>query len=149
MVIKLGRVVTNLEGVLTIKSFNALITWSCKVTWQKENHSISATRVPMVTTFDTMITCFDAILPIKSHDFDHMDVRDYVTKQNHYISNTTVIMTTRPGRIVIYLEQLSSSLSYSTLWSRGFAISCDKLKPLYLHYCNVYNLQTRQVGSLP
>ena len=78
-----------------------------------------------------------------------MDVRDYVTNQNHYISNTTVPMATRPGSTVIYLEQLSSSISYPTLWSRGFAISREKLKPLYLYYYSVYDLQTRQVGSLP
>ena len=34
MTTKLGRMVTYLEGLLTIKSFSALITWSCKVMWQ-------------------------------------------------------------------------------------------------------------------
>ena len=33
MVTKLGRMVTYLELLLTIKLFNGLITWSCKVTW--------------------------------------------------------------------------------------------------------------------
>ena len=33
---KLVRMVTYFEGFLTIKSHNALITWSCKVTWETE-----------------------------------------------------------------------------------------------------------------
>ena len=35
MATKLGRMMTYFERLLTIKSFYALITWSCKVTWQK------------------------------------------------------------------------------------------------------------------
>ena len=34
MATKLSRMVTYFERVLTIKPFYALITWSCKVTWQ-------------------------------------------------------------------------------------------------------------------
>ena len=34
MATKLGSMVTYLEGNLTIKLYYALITWSCKVTWQ-------------------------------------------------------------------------------------------------------------------
>ena len=35
MATKLDRMVTYFERLLTIKSFYVLITWSCKVTWQK------------------------------------------------------------------------------------------------------------------
>ena len=34
MATKLDRMSKHLEGLLTIKSFISLITWSCKVTWQ-------------------------------------------------------------------------------------------------------------------
>ena len=34
----------------------------------EENHYISTTRVPMATKLDKMITYFDGLLPIKSHD---------------------------------------------------------------------------------
>ena len=34
MATKLGRMVTYLEGLTTIKSHNILITWSCKAMWQ-------------------------------------------------------------------------------------------------------------------
>ena len=35
MAVKLGGMVPYLKGLLTIKSFNALITWSCMVKLQK------------------------------------------------------------------------------------------------------------------
>ena len=34
MATKLGRIETYLEGLLTMKLYNALMMWSCKVTWQ-------------------------------------------------------------------------------------------------------------------
>ena len=52
---KLGMMVAYLEGILTIISFNALITWSCKVTWQMKT-IISTTGVPMATKVSRMIT---------------------------------------------------------------------------------------------
>ena len=36
MAMKLGSIVTYLEGLINIKSHNALITWSYKVTWQSK-----------------------------------------------------------------------------------------------------------------
>ena len=61
MATKLGRMVTYFEGLLTIKSFNALITWS------NEKHYISTIRVSMATLCRIVIY-FDGSLPIKSHD---------------------------------------------------------------------------------
>ena len=37
MATKLGRMVTYLEGLTTIKSHNILITWSCKAMWQTKS----------------------------------------------------------------------------------------------------------------
>ena len=45
---KLGTIVTYVEGLLTIKSFNGLIKWPCKVTWQTET-IIFPPRVPTTT----------------------------------------------------------------------------------------------------
>ena len=45
---KLGTIVTYVEGLLTIKSFNGLIKWPCKVTWQTET-IIFPPRVPTAT----------------------------------------------------------------------------------------------------
>ena len=40
MATKLGRIVTYLDGLLTIESHDPLITWSCEITW-KSNITIS------------------------------------------------------------------------------------------------------------
>ena len=34
IVTRLGRMVTYLEGLLTIKPYNTLISWFCKITWE-------------------------------------------------------------------------------------------------------------------
>ena len=65
MTAKLDRMVTYLEGLVTIKSHNTLITWSCKVTWQ-ENQYISTTNVLMATKLGKMMTYFERLLTIKS-----------------------------------------------------------------------------------
>ena len=59
---KIGRMVTYLDGLLTMKLFNILITWSCKV----KNYYISSTKVPVTTKVDRMITYLDGLLPIKA-----------------------------------------------------------------------------------
>ena len=64
MATKLDRMVTYFERLLTIKSFYALITWSCKVTWQK----IFITRVPMANKLGRIMTLLDGLLPIITHD---------------------------------------------------------------------------------
>ena len=56
MATKLGRTVAYLEGLLTRKSKNALITWSCKVTRQLKAYYISTTRFSMATTLDKIVT---------------------------------------------------------------------------------------------
>ena len=38
--------------------------------------------------------------------FDHVVLRDQVANYNRYISNTTVVMITKLGRIVSYLKRL-------------------------------------------
>ena len=68
MTTKLGRMVTYLEALLTIKSHYALITWSCKVTWQTKI-IFSTTRLPMTTKLGSMVTYFDRFLLIISHGF--------------------------------------------------------------------------------
>ena len=38
MATKLGRMITYLDGLLSIKSNDPLITWSCEITWQTKNN---------------------------------------------------------------------------------------------------------------
>ena len=67
MTTKLGKLVTNLEGLLTIKLFSALIS---HVT-NKINYIFPA-GVPMATKLGRMKTYLDAILSIKSLAPFHM-----------------------------------------------------------------------------
>ena len=65
MAAKLGRMVTYFERLLTIKYFYALITWSCKVMWQKSLYIHN--QSPYVYKTGRMITYLDEFLPIKLH----------------------------------------------------------------------------------
>ena len=59
--------------------------------------------------------------------FDHVTFRDDMTNKSHYISTTTVLMATKVGRMLTYLEVLFH-ISYITLWSGGLVNSRGKLK---------------------
>ena len=63
---RLGRTVTYLEELFTIKSFNAHLTFQGYET--KKYHYISTTRVSMATKIKKMITYLDRLLAIKAHD---------------------------------------------------------------------------------
>ena len=76
-----------------------------------------------------------------------MVLQCHVTNENHYISITKVLMTTKVGRMVTYFERLLIIKSF-TLWPRGLATSCDILKLLYLHYHSVYGHQTCEDGDI-
>ena len=68
MATKFGEVLTYLEGLYTIKSYNALIMWSYKSHVTKQNHYIFTIRVPIVTTLGRMVTYLSGSLPIKSYN---------------------------------------------------------------------------------
>ena len=59
--------------------------------------------------------------------FDHVTFWDDMTNKSHYISTTTVLMATKDGRMLTYLEVLFH-ISYITLWSGGLVNSRGKLK---------------------
>ena len=67
MATKLGKMGTYFERLLTIKSFYALITWSCKVTWQKNPLYLYYISI-MANKHGTMMTSIDGLQPIMSHD---------------------------------------------------------------------------------
>ena len=48
---KLARMLACLQGLQTIKSFSALITWFCKVTWHTKT-IISSLHTKLITTYD-------------------------------------------------------------------------------------------------
>ena len=63
--IKLGKMVTYLEGLLPIKSHGPFITWSWEITWKKKH--ISTTTVPMATKHGSVTTYLEGLLSTKSH----------------------------------------------------------------------------------
>ena len=69
MAMTFGGMVTYHEGLLTIKSHNVLIMWSCKVMWQTKI-IISSTRVTMTTKLDRMVTYFETL---KKKSYIHMN----------------------------------------------------------------------------
>ena len=58
MATKLGRLVTYLEGFLSIELLNLLATW----------YFIFTTAVPLATKPGRLVTYFEVSLPIKLHD---------------------------------------------------------------------------------
>ena len=67
-------------------------------------------------------------------------LRDHVINLSYYISTTTVLRATKLGRMVTYLNELLLLMSHY-LFSCGLTRSCDKLKPLYLHFQSPYDHQ--------
>ena len=68
MATKLARMVIYIDRRLIIKSYKALITWSCKVHVTHQNHYISIARVLMTKKLGRMMTSLDGFLSVMSHD---------------------------------------------------------------------------------
>ena len=80
MVTTLGRMVTYLELLLTIKLFNGLITWSCKVTWHTKTIISPLLEWSMITKIGRMMTYLEGLLPLKvTWSFDHVVLWDHET----------------------------------------------------------------------
>ena len=103
---KFGRMVTYLEGLLTV---SYLTFWSSGLvkSRDKKTHYTSTTRLPMATKPGRIIIFLDEFIPVKSHDSLIM-WHCYITWQNenHCMSNTTVPMETKLGRAVTCHEDL-------------------------------------------
>ena len=67
MAMKLGKMVTYLDGILTIKLQHPdHVILQSQVT--NKNHDISTTRVSMTTKLGAMVARLDGLLPIKSYN---------------------------------------------------------------------------------
>ena len=64
MHIKLGRMMTNLEGLLPMMLLYSLITWSCEIIWQSKVINMSTTTVRIETKFGRMVNNIQRFLPI-------------------------------------------------------------------------------------
>ena len=94
-----------------------MITWSCEITWQ--------TKIIMDTKCGKMLSYLDELLPIKSHDPKKSLPANLASR---------------------WLAMMDFHPCYSSFWSCGLARPCDKLKPLYLQYHNIYCHKARQDG---
>ena len=114
--------------------------WSRRLAKPHENHYICTARVPMASKLGGMVTDLERPLTIKSfYTFTTWSCK--VTWQRKIIIYNQSTYGCKIGRMITYF--VSSYLqSHITLWSRGLAISQDKLKPLYLHYHSAYGNQT-------
>ena len=131
---KLDRMVIYLEGllILFIKPFNALITWSYKVTRQTK---IIIFPLPEIQWRPNLQ---DDNLPWWAAT--NKDTRPSCDKLNRYICNVTVFIANKFSRMASFLKWLLP-IKYMTLWLSNVVRSRAKLKPLYLHYYNVYGHQ--------
>ena len=117
MATKLGRVVTYLEGLFSIKSYKAFITWPRDKT--KSIVSLLTEQLWPPNLAGWLVT-----LTAPTHKvtwpFDHVVLQDHMTNWNYYIFTTTVPMAAKPGRMVTYLKELLAIKSFNALitWSR-------------------------------
>ena len=88
MVTKLRRMVSYLEELLPIKSYDASILWSCKVMWQTK----------IITPPPECLG--PVVLPIKSHYSLITWSLEIMWQTNHYIFNTTVLIVHQTWQIV-------------------------------------------------
>ena len=123
----------------------------CGILALNHNKNISTNTMPVATKRCRMVTCFDGLLPIKSHDRFITCFCEITWQTKTIISPlpTTLPMTTKLGRVVTYLERLQTIKSHMTVLSRDLARSRDKRKPLYLPYQSAYGHQTWQNCNFP
>ena len=119
MATTLSGMVTYFERLLTIKSFYALITWSCKVKWQTKIIIYPQAECPWLHTWQNHNLARWATTYKVTPPFDHVVLQDHETNENHYISTSTVPMATKLARMVICLIRLLIIKSYKNFitWS--------------------------------
>ena len=177
MATKIGRVVTYLLNMilpfkipLSDKLLDALVRWSCKITWKFKTNISSLSQCTWPTNLAGWWLTRRSSFPL-SHS--HLVLRDHETNQNYYISVITMPKASKLSRMVTYLEELSPIKSYDhlvtwsceTTWQTKSIISplphcllppnvvgwwlSYKLKPLLIQYHSAYSHQTWQGGDLP
>ena len=107
MATKLERVVGSNAGLLSIKSYNLLITWPYKVTWQMENVINSLSRDLSLSNLA------EGWLMIMSHmsnhkatySFDHVITWVHVTNELRYIFTSTMPIATKLNRVMACNEE--------------------------------------------
>ena len=125
MVMKPGKMMTCLEGLLLIKSNEPLITCSCEITWQ--------TKIIISPLWQCLWPPNVEVwwLTLRgSYPQSHMIIWWQVL-WNHYISNTTIHMATKLDRMVTYLKGFlpMSDASWVT-WSCEITWKIKNISPI-------------------
>ena len=130
--IKLGKMVAYFERLLALKSFYALIAWSCKVTWQRKITIYTQPECQRLQTWQINNLSWWVPTYKVTSPFHYVVLRDYVKNYNHYISTTTASMATKLPRMVMYLDRL---------------LIITSSKALIMWYCK-FTWQTKTIISL-
>ena len=115
MATKWDRMITYLEWLLTIKSNEHIITWSCKITWQNKIIIYTLTKCLWLSVLTrwgyTMKSFLQQSYPILSSRGLGFSCS---------ITTTTRPMATKLGKVVTYYKKLQPNKSQNLLntWSR-------------------------------
>ena len=134
---KFGRIVTWLKGLLLIKSYDPLITESCKIIWKTKVISLQ----PMITKLGSMMTYL--------HCHETLSLSTWSCKpmwQTEIISPLWLPMPAKLGRVLTYFKGIQTIKSHGSWVTWSCKIS---LKTFYVHYHSVYCHQTWQDDDLP
>ena len=117
MATKLGRMMNYLEGLLRIKLYDRIITWSCKITWQT-NIIIN----PLTQCLWLSVLAGWRYEPFHedTRSFYHMVLQGDIKYFSCCITITTMPMATKFGKVVTYYKKIEPIKSYNPLnmWSR-------------------------------
>ena len=130
MATKLGRIITCLDGLLAVKSYNPLITWCYKITWQNK---ISTTTVPMTTKPGRVVTFL-----VKSCDKPRLS---YLYYRSAWSSIKSILRLFR-ARSSLTFKQLQSVDSlwntYVTWQENTVSYGCVLIFGTVSHICHYY-----------
>ena len=143
MATKFGRMVTYLDGLLPIRSYNSVILWSCSIVWQTETiiSPIQQSLWPqnlvrwwLTGPFGQMISSnhhkHDKLKPFNLHYFDH---------QTWHIGNISwlslIVIVTWPFNNMVLLDHVPhwkhiSTITISMAIKRGKVVKCYSELPL-------------------
>ena len=118
MATKFGRVVTYHKEFPLVKLLDPSVTCFCDVTWYIKYFTSPLALDQWPPNVAKVVTHREKLPPINSHNSKNMCSRE-VTWQIKNISTISVLMVTRPIRVVIYLKELPTRNSHnpSMRWS--------------------------------
>ena len=152
---KLGRMTIYLDGLLSIKSCDPLIKWSCETTWQNIITISPLSKclwLPDLARWWPSLMCSRLWTHITLRPRDLVRSRDNLKSLYHHYHSVYGHQTWPDGNEPLMGSCLKNHMTLSSrdiIWPSDHVRSCDKLKSLYLHYQSAYAHQTLHEGNLP